>query len=88
VGQAVEYPDTAVHQTERQGISSDYVNGTKGRLERGTMICSGGDPDVSGCVIKFGTGAGSSAGGGGCSFVAGIVFSYYYRLSINPVDSN
>jgi len=52
------------------------------------MICSGGDPDVSGCVIKFGAGAGSSAGGGGCSFVAGIVFSYYYRLSINPVDSN
>gem|GEM_PF-4137167 len=37
-----EHPDTAVHQTERQGISSDQVNGTNGRLERGTMICSGG----------------------------------------------
>jgi len=29
------------------GVSSDHVNGTKGRQERGTMIRSGGDPDVS-----------------------------------------
>jgi len=44
---AAEYPETSVHQAQRQGVSSDHVNGTKGRQERGIMICSGGDPDVS-----------------------------------------
>jgi hypothetical protein len=39
---AAEHPETAVHQAERQGVSSDHVNGTKGRQERDTMICSGG----------------------------------------------
>jgi len=47
VGQAAEYPEAAIHQTERQGVPSDHINGTKGRQERGTMICSGGDPYVS-----------------------------------------
>ena len=50
MGQAAEYPETAVHQ--RQGVSSDHINGTKGRQERGTMICSGGDPDVSAKAVK------------------------------------
>jgi hypothetical protein len=39
---AAEHPETAVHQALWQGIPSDHVNGTKGRQERGTMICSGG----------------------------------------------
>jgi len=48
VGQVAEHPEAAIHQTERQRIPSDHINGTKGRQERGsTMICSGGDPDVS-----------------------------------------
>ena len=47
MGQVAEYPETSVHQAQRQGVSSDHVNGTKGREERYTMICSGGDPDVS-----------------------------------------
>jgi hypothetical protein len=44
---AAEHPEPAVHQAQRQGIPSDHVNGTKMRQERGTMICSGGDPEVS-----------------------------------------
>ncbi|TFH42478.1 MAG: hypothetical protein E4G94_06230 [ANME-2 cluster archaeon] len=47
MGQAAEYPEMSVHQTERQGVSYDHVNGTKGRQEKDTMIRSGGDPDVS-----------------------------------------
>ncbi|TFH42092.1 MAG: hypothetical protein E4G94_06855 [ANME-2 cluster archaeon] len=47
MGQATEHPETAVHQAERQGVLSNHVNGTKGRQERGTLICSGGDPDAS-----------------------------------------
>ena len=27
---AFEYPETAVHQAQRQGIPSDHVNGTEG----------------------------------------------------------
>jgi hypothetical protein len=45
VGQAAEHLETSVHQTQRQGVSSDYINGTEGG--RSTKICGGGDPDVS-----------------------------------------
>jgi len=38
---------TTVHQAQRQGVSSDHINGTKGRQEKGTMIRSGGGHDVS-----------------------------------------
>ncbi|MCL7413389.1 MAG: hypothetical protein M8353_07200 [ANME-2 cluster archaeon] len=30
VGQAAEYPEIAVHQAQRPGVSSDHVNGTEG----------------------------------------------------------
>ena len=30
VGQAAEYPEAAIHQAQRQGISSDHINGTEG----------------------------------------------------------
>jgi len=30
MAQAVEYPETAVHQAEWEGVSSDHVNGTEG----------------------------------------------------------
>jgi hypothetical protein len=32
---AAEHPEIAVHQAQREGVSSDHVNGTKGRQERG-----------------------------------------------------
>jgi len=32
----------ALLATQQQGVSSDHVNVTKGRHERGTMLCSGG----------------------------------------------
>ena len=36
MGQAAEHPETSIHQAQRQGISSEHVNGTK--RERGTTI--------------------------------------------------
>ena len=47
MGQAAECPEAPVHQAQRQGVSSDQFNWTKGMRERGTMIRSGSDPDVS-----------------------------------------
>ena len=32
MGQAAEHPEAAIHQAQREGISSDHINGTKGGM--------------------------------------------------------
>jgi hypothetical protein len=38
---AAEHPETTGHQAERQGVSSEHVNGTKGRQEKGRLVMCG-----------------------------------------------